>query len=54
VVRWEEAWSVAARLTELLPFTPGFKQALLAEADPLQMLDAVGLELDELREADGA
>ena len=53
-VRWEEAWSVAARLTELLPFTPGFKQALLAEADPLQMLDAVGLELDELREADGA
>lgn len=54
VVRWEVAWSVAARLTELLPFTPGFKQALLAEADPLQMLDAVGLELDELREADGA
>ena len=54
VVRWEEAWSVAARLTELLPFTPGFKQALLAEVDPLQMLDAVGLELDELREADGA
>ena len=53
-VRWEEAWSVAARLTELLPFTPGFKQALLAETDPLQMLDAVGLELDELREADGA
>lgn len=54
VVRWEEAWSVAARLTELLPFTPGFKQALLAEVDPLQMLDAVGVELDELREADGA
>lgn len=54
VVRWEEAWSVAARLTELLPFTPGFKQALLAEVDPLQMLDAVGAELDELREADGA
>ena len=53
VVRWEEAWSVAARLTELLPFTPGFKQALLAEVDPLQMLDAVGVELDELREADG-
>lgn len=53
-VRWDEAWSVAARLTELLPFTPGFKQALLAEADPLQMLDAVGLELDELQEADGA
>ena len=42
------------RLTELLPFTPGFKQALLAEVDPLQMLDAVGAELDELREADGA
>ena len=54
VVRWEEAWSVAARLTELLPFTPGFKQALLAEVNPLQMLDAVGVELDELREADGA
>lgn len=54
VVRWEEAWSVAARLTELLPFTPGFKQALLAEVDPLQMLDAVGVELDELQEADGA
>ena len=54
VVRWEEAWSVAARSTELLPFTPGFKQALLAEVDPLQMLDAVGAELDELREADGA
>ena len=54
VGRWEEAWSVAAALTELLPFTPGFKQALLAEVDPLQMLDAVGVELDELREADGA
>ncbi|MEY3041425.1 MAG: hypothetical protein RLZZ174_507 [Pseudomonadota bacterium] len=53
-VRWEAAWSVAARLAELLPFTPGFKQALLALDDPLVMLDEVGAELEQLREADGA